>query len=243
MNNLFFGTWELDGILKPVSDKKARDLLLYAKSHNINKFDTALAYGAGKVERILSEVINDDDIILTKVPAITKPTIDECFVDDYYPAGYVKKMVNTSMKNLSRDFIDIVLLHNLSRNWDGNVNCIKELLELKDAKKIRYIGISLPNNFNLRLSEDIIRNIDYIEAPLNKDNRWILNDIDFYHNKGLKIVLRSLFLQGEVLKNGEFSVDEILLNVIKYNTFITVGMTDFSQIDENVKILEVGRNE
>ena len=238
MNNLFFGTWELDGIQKNINEEQAMELIKHAKEKGIKKFDTALAYGNGKVEKILSKVIDKDDIILTKVPAIIKPEIDSIDSVTYYPPGYTSEKVLQSKENLSRDIIDIILLHNWSKLWSDDEPCLNELINQKEKGNVRYIGISLPNYYNERLSEKIVQKIDYLEAPLNTKNDWILRDLDFYKTNNVKVILRSLFLQGKSIKNGELEVKKTLKETSKHETYLAVGMTSKNQIDENVETLK-----
>lgn len=236
-NNLFYGTWELDGVLKNIDEKTAIKLLKYAKSKGIDKFDTAIVYGNGKVEKMLSAIVEDDDEILTKVPAIVKPSIDAVNISEYYPEKYIEKKVNESLKNLNRESIDIVLLHNWSTNWEEDLMPLHELKQIKDKGIVKKIGISLPNNYNKRLPDKIIKMIDYIEAPYNIDEKWILNDINYYRQNNIEIILRSLFKQGTLLKENLVSVKETILFIKKLDVFVTIGMTSKDQIDENIKLL------
>lgn len=236
-NKLFYGTWELDGILKNVDEILAIELLKYAKSKGINKFDTAMVYGNGNVERMLSKIIDEDDIILTKIPAITKPSLDSENVEDYYPKNYVLEKISVSLNNLNRKSIDIVLLHNWSINWGYDLTPLEELQELKNRGVVRNIGISLPNNYNNRLSDRIVEMIDYIEVPYNIEDNWILNDIDYYKEKNVEIVFRSLFKQGMLLKNNMVNVKDIILFVKNFGVMVTIGMTSKEQIDENIELL------
>lgn len=76
-NKIFYGTWELDGKIKPISEKQAANLIRLAKENGINRFDTALAYGNGNVEKILGAQLEDNDVVLTKIPAKQKPSLNE----------------------------------------------------------------------------------------------------------------------------------------------------------------------
>ncbi len=233
--NLFYGTWELDGILKDIKEGEAIELLKYAKEQGINSFDTALVYGNGKVERMLASVIDDKDIVLTKIPAKIKPSLDEEDIDDFYPEGYIEEKLSESLRNLKRKSINIVLLHNFSRKWT-NLRPINDLVKLKKQGLIDKIGISIPNNFNERLPQNVVDLIDYIEVPYNVENTWILSDIDYYKENNIQIILRSLFLQGKVITDNNFIIDT-LLKVKKLNVNVTIGMTKKSQIDQNIEIL------
>lgn len=236
-NKLFYGTWELDGILKNIDESKAIQLLKYAKSKGINKFDTALVYGNGKVEKLLSVIIDNNDIVLTKIPAIIKPNIDSYHIKKYYPENYIEKKLLESLKNLNRETIDVVLLHNWSINWGKDLTPLFELKKIKDKGVIKEIGISLPNNYNERLSDKILKEIDYIEAPYNINEKWILNDIDYYRQNNIEIILRSLFKQGKLLKENLVNVKEEILFVKKLDVKVTIGMTSNNHIDENIKLL------
>lgn len=234
--NLFYGTWELDGILKDIKEGEAIELLKYAKEQGINSFDTALVYGNGKVERMLASVIDDKDIVLTKIPAKIKPSLDEEDIDGFYPEGYIEEKLSESLRNLKRKSINIVLLHNFSRKWT-NLRPINDLVKLKKQGLIDKIGISIPNNFNERLPQNVVDLIDYIEVPYNVENTWILSDIDYYKENNIQIILRSLFLQGKVITDNNFIIDT-LLKVKKLNVNVTIGMTKKSQIDQNIEILK-----
>ena len=237
VSKLFYGTWELDGILKNISYDESLKLLKYAKEKGINKFDTAIAYGNGNVEKMLSKVITKDDIVLTKIPAIEKPSVDAVDIQKYYPVGYVFQKVEESLKNLDRDYIDIVLLHNWSVNWITDITPIIELLNLKRKGIIKQIGISLPNNFVKRLDDKVLDLIDYIEAPYNNENQWILQDLDYYKQYGTEIIIRSLFMRGRLVKNNKKIVPERIKEVKSLGTYIVIGMTSKEQIDENIKLI------
>ena len=237
IKELFYGTWELDGILKNISSVQSIELLKYAKQKGINKFDTALAYGNGKVEKILSKIITNEDIILTKIPAITKPSINSVNIKKYYPNEYIHEKFKESLRNLGRNYLDIVLLHNWSINWT-DISPLIELYNLKKKGLIKYIGISLPNNFSKRLDSTILDLIDYIEAPYNDDNKWILNDINYYKEYGIKIILRSIFKQGNLVKNNEKIVEKKIKEIKALGTYVAIGMTSKKQIYENTKLIK-----
>lgn len=236
VKKLFYGTWELDGILKNISTSEAIKLLKYAKQQGINKFDTALVYGNGKVEKMLSKVVTDDDIVLTKIPAIVKPDIDSTNIKKYYPNEYVLQKFRESMHNLNRNYIDIVLLHNWSTNWK-DLSPLIELSALKKKGLIKHIGISLPNNYKKRLDEDVLSLIDYIEVPYNDDNTWILNDIDYYKKHKIEIIIRSLFMQGKLIKSNTKIVEKKIKEIKKLGTHVVIGMTSKEQIDENIELI------
>ena len=237
-NKVYFGTWQFSGDFKKLSDEYIRCLILNAKSKGINRFDTALVYGNGRVEQILSSVLSENDIVLTKVPAKVKP---EKYTDkplgDFYDYDYIKSCILKSLVNLRRDFIDIVLLHNWTKKWEEYPELIEWLLQLKSEGLINQIGISLPNDFNNELSDEVLEKIDVVEAPFNPDNIWIKDNIDKYKKYGVEIILRSLFIQGKLLKEKKQSYENIIKEVKAFNTSVVIGMTTEEQIDNNIRVL------
>ncbi len=241
---LYMGTWQFGGDFKKYTEDEVVKLLRFAKNNGINKFDTALVYGNGFAEKCLSKVIEKDDIVLTKIPAKIKPptngTIDlkECYTKDY-----MKSCLQKSLSNLNVKKINILLLHNWNYTWDENEEIIKWLHDLKKEGLVKRVGISLPNNYNRRLSEKVVSKIDVIEAPFNEDNRWIESDIEYYKKYNLEIILRSIFMQGKLLKEDKSNYFRIINEVNKLRTSVVIGMTTEVQILENVKKFNGVKNE
>lgn len=227
--NLIFGTWELDGKHKSLSDEEIKKLLMYAKKCGINMFDTALVYGGGNVEKLLGEVLDDKDYIITKVPALTKPELDSSDYRNFYFYEHIVSCINKSLTNLNRKKIECVLLHNWALNWD--IQPLKWLHEFKQNGVVDEIGISLPNNFNSRLSDEILSLIDVIEIPYNIANIWSEKDIPYYKLKGKKVYIRSIFNKGNDIENDNYL--SIIEKVKTFNCPLVIGMTNHLQIHNN----------
>lgn len=237
-NRLYYGTWQFSGDFKNLSKEEIVSLIKYAHQNGINRFDTALVYGKGMVEKILGEELDDKDILLTKIPAKKKPMLDCLFsLSNYYTEEYILKCLNTSLNNLKREKIDIVLLHNWVDEWNSEKDLIKWLVNLKHQNLTNRIGISLPNGYNGDLANEILEQIDVIEVPYNDENNWILEKLDRYKKYNIEIILRSLFKQGKVLNNGR-NYRAIIKQAKDLNTSIVIGMTTEDQIDSNIKIIK-----
>ena len=233
-NNLYMGTWQFNGQFKPLSEKEIINLLNFAKKSGIKKFDTALVYGLA--EKCISKIIDNESIVLTKIPAKRKPSLEEDEnINENYTEEYINECINKSLTNLQRDYVDIILLHNWNYHWDNSV--ISYLIELKNKGIVKKIGISLPNNYNRRLNEEILYDIDVIEAPYNKENKWIEKDIEFYKKYNIEIILRSLFLQGKSLNKNKTNYIKYIKEANKFNTSLVIGMTTEEQIINNINCL------
>lgn len=233
LNNIYLGTWQFSGDFKKLSEEEIKVLIEYAKEKGISNFDTALVYGNGSVEKYLSKYTTDTDKITTKIPAKKKPTGDINSLEEYYEYDYMKSCVLKSLENLKRDQVETILLHNWHKSFNDSMELLTWLVSFKNEKLTKKIGISLPNNYNETLPDNVLKMIDVIEVPYNIENEWILKDIDTYKKYGIEIILRSLFIQG---KNCEQL--EKKLNSVKYlNTSVVIGMTSTKQIDDNIKVL------
>jgi aryl-alcohol dehydrogenase-like predicted oxidoreductase len=264
-NHFYLGTWQFSGNFKHFSDCQVEDLLIFAWENGFKNFDTAAVYGNGKVESILGEVLPPESFIVTKIPAISKPSLEVAnSISLYYPFDWINQNVENSLKRLKRNKLNTVLLHNWSRSW--NNNSLKPLLILQDLKRqklIERIGISLPDDFNASLPQEVIDVTDVIEAPYNYDNQWILKILEQKNIQTKEIIIRSLFFQGIYFlnhkkinllepqdirrkktnhcldaKNNKISASEIIKNASMLPVSIVVGMTTKEQITENISIIK-----
>lgn len=107
-----------------------------------NFFDTAPGYGGGVSETILGKALKAakrDEIVIC-----TKSGYSADGVEDFSTAA-IRPILETSLRRLQTDYVDILLLHNPVRDlMDGRVATqYKELERLKQEGKIRAYGVSL----------------------------------------------------------------------------------------------------
>jgi len=124
-------------------DKQALTLLEQAWDLGINLLDTAPAYGNS--EQRLGELfpkVNKDWVIATKVGETFNP--DTAGSAYNFTPEFIQHSVETSLKNLKRDVLDIVLIHS-----DGQDKTIIEqygvldvLNDLKQQGLVRATGMS-----------------------------------------------------------------------------------------------------
>lgn len=149
-----FGCWAIGGHKwGPVDDQKSKEAITAALEVGVNFFDTADVYGLGHSEELLGEVLQQFNrhpagehtpIVATKV-GLRWNSKGKIFHDLSY--HYVKQACVASLKRLKRDVIDVYQLH-----WPDPNTPLEEtfaaLTELKEAGKIRYVGVS---NFPINL--------------------------------------------------------------------------------------------
>jgi aryl-alcohol dehydrogenase-like predicted oxidoreductase len=148
VSELGFGTWGMGG-WSGADDAASREALDRAVDLGVNFFDTALAYGSGRSEQLVGEMLRRHPgkqlYVATKVPpknlkwpgrASTRP-------DDAFPADHIRAATETSLRNLGVDRIDLQQLHVWSDAWAADEGWQREAGRLKAEGKIRGFGISV----------------------------------------------------------------------------------------------------
>lgn len=122
------------------TDMEIERLLDIAQQEGINLLDTAPAYGSSeqRIGRLLKN--RERWVLCTKVGEqfITGKSIYD------FSAAKTKESVEKSLRYLKTDYLDIVLIHSDGRDEAilDSTECLDTLLEMKQAGKIRAIGMS-----------------------------------------------------------------------------------------------------
>jgi aryl-alcohol dehydrogenase-like predicted oxidoreductase len=142
-----FGGWQLGGTWGDVDDKESIQTLLYSFEKGINFVDTAVAYGSGRSEsvvgRALKEWSGNKIYVGTKVPPLGRDFQTSNTIQRRYPADYVRKQAEDSLKRLGTDTIDLLQLHLWFKDGTSNFEWLEGLLRLVEEGKIRTFGVSL----------------------------------------------------------------------------------------------------
>lgn len=237
-DRLYLGTWQFGGQFKKLSFLEIENLLSFAVNSGIRRFDTAAVYGNGDVERILGQVLPKDSIIVTKIPARTKPSSNDAPIKEYYSKDGIFQGVEKSLERINRSSVDILLLHNWLPSWTSEaIEVLEALSELKTKKMARQVGISLPNGFCYHVADIVLDYLDVIEVPFNPQEKWILSQLPELIHLEKEILLRSLFCQGKILENQN-TADLFLHKALEFGTSVVVGMTTENQIIENIRSMK-----
>ena len=135
------GTWGLSGdAYGKVEPADAERVIARAVDVGITLFDTADAYGLGRMEALLGKVLapHKDAIVLTKggTDRTTEPP------RKHFEPGQLRSSVERSLKRLGRERLDIYVLHNPSADALALGEATDTLLELKKEGKIGVWGVS-----------------------------------------------------------------------------------------------------
>jgi aryl-alcohol dehydrogenase-like predicted oxidoreductase len=112
-------------------------------------FDTALAYGDGKSEQLLGQVLphhrDKNLIVATKVPPKNGkwPAKPEYALADVFPVDWVVKCTERSLTHLGVERIDVQQLHVWTDEWAEQDEWMDAIQTLKKSGKVRAFGISI----------------------------------------------------------------------------------------------------
>lgn len=114
-----------------------------------NFFDTAWAYGAGKSEQLLGELVKRHPgtrlYCASKIPGknFKWPARPEYRLEDCYPADHIIEYTEKSLKNLGMDCLDLQQFHVWDDSWTDNDEWKEGVEKLRRDGKIRAFGISI----------------------------------------------------------------------------------------------------
>ncbi len=144
----------------------------------ITFFIAASHYSDGESEKLIGEALSEyrDEIVLATSVGVEKT--DEGMVLDISPES-LKKQINTSLKNLNTDSLDLLQLH-YANPLANNQKSLEYLQELQSSDIIKSIGLS---NFNLYDLKEWTECADSVQMPYNPIQREIEGEYLDYCNK------------------------------------------------------------
>jgi aryl-alcohol dehydrogenase-like predicted oxidoreductase len=149
VSEIGYGAWGIGGAQwGGADDDESVRALHKAIDLGLNFIDTALAYGEGRSERLVGQVVKDRDEtvhVATKVPPKNRiwPAEPGAALEDVFPPGYVRECAEGSLRNLEMDSVDLLQLHVWNDDWADRDELLQELAAVRDEGKVRHIGISI----------------------------------------------------------------------------------------------------
>lgn len=180
-----------------IDEEYSKQLIRYAIDNGVNYIDTAYSYYDGAAERVTGDALMDgyrDKVYLaTKAPVWL-----------YEDEGDFDKYLNIQLDRLHTDHIDFYLLHSLDANhWDNKVikyNVLNSLLRAKQQGKVKYIGFSFNDDFDMfKWICDYWNEWDFCQIHLNyidEEYQAGLKGLAYAKSKGMGVNIM------EPLRNG-----------------------------------------
>jgi aryl-alcohol dehydrogenase-like predicted oxidoreductase len=149
VSELGYGAW---GIGKHMwlgaDDDASLRALASAFERGVDFVDTALAYGDGHSEELVGKAVRAAGggiAVATKIPPAnwTWPAPSGIDPDEAFPAEWIVKCTETSLRNLGVDAIDLQQFHVWSDEWVERGSWRDAIERLKADGKIRRFGVSI----------------------------------------------------------------------------------------------------
>jgi aryl-alcohol dehydrogenase-like predicted oxidoreductase len=210
VSEVSLGAWQIGGAWGHVSEEDSIKLLHSAIDAGINFFDTADVYGDGRSEQLIAQIVRERKepiVVATKAGRRLQP-----HVADGYNRENLTAFVERSLKNLSRNALDIVQLHCPPPEVYYRPETFQALDDLKQAGKILHYGVSVEK------VEEALKAIEYEGV----ESVQIIFNIFRQRPKGLlfpeamtkkvgiivRLPLSSGLLSGKINKETKFAADD-----------------------------------
>ncbi|TAK31618.1 MAG: aldo/keto reductase [Saprospiraceae bacterium] len=137
-----------------------------------NFYDTAWAYGDGRSEQILGNLLkkhaNKKLYVASKIPPKNRiwPSKPHFSIDDVFPPDYITEYVERSLKNLGIEQIDLMQFHVWEDAWANHDEWKAAIQKLTGEGKVAFWGISInrwePENSLQTLQTGLIDTVQVI---------------------------------------------------------------------------------
>lgn len=167
-------------------------------------FDTALAYGQGKSERLLAQALgaNHGARIATKIPPknLKWPALPTFTLDEVFPADHIRLATETSLTNLGMSSVDLQQFHVWNDAWAEDERWQRAVADLKHEGLIRAIGISInrwePTNAIRALRTGLIDSVQVVYNIFDQDPADELFPV--CRELGVAVIVRVPFDEGSL---------------------------------------------
>jgi aryl-alcohol dehydrogenase-like predicted oxidoreductase len=130
-------------------DSESMAALQLAADLGCTFFDTAWAYGEGRSERLLGELVraNPDRKlqVATKVPPRNRawPPRKDIPIEEVFPPGHIREYAERSLANIGVDAVDLLQFHVWEDAWAEDEGWQRAVDDLRREGLIRAAGISI----------------------------------------------------------------------------------------------------
>jgi aryl-alcohol dehydrogenase-like predicted oxidoreductase len=153
VSEMAHGLWGMSG-WSGSDDRESLEALQLATDLGCNFFDTAWAYGEGKSDGLLGEILSRNAsppnpakrlYAASKIPPLNRkwPARSEYKYQEVFPADHVLKHTDMIREKLRTDSIDLLQFHVWDDSWTDEPEFRDTVEKLKRDGRIRSFGLSL----------------------------------------------------------------------------------------------------
>jgi aryl-alcohol dehydrogenase-like predicted oxidoreductase len=147
-----FGGWAIGGDMwGPQDDAESIRAIHRAIDLGVNFIDTAQGYGKGHSEELIGRVLKErreEIYVATKLPPVPGsqwPPPEDTKASTMYPAPYIVRECENSLRRLGRTCLDVYQFHTWATAFNVRDDWFEAMSRLKEQGKIRSIGVSVPD--------------------------------------------------------------------------------------------------
>ena len=200
-----YGLWGMGG-WSGSDDAESLAALERAIELGCTFFDTALAYGDGKSEQLLGQVLarhrGEPLIVATKIPPRNRqwPARDQYPLEEVFPADYIREMTETSLRNLGVERLDLQQFHVWTDVWAADERWQRAVDDLKGQGLIRGFGISVnrwePTNVLKALETGLVDSVQVVYNVFDQNPEDEL--FPMCRERGVAVIARVPFDEGSL---------------------------------------------
>jgi len=148
VSDIGYGMWGMGGWTGS-DDEESLASLQRAVDLGCNFFDTAWAYGEGKSEALLGQLVKANPqkrlYTATKIPPKNSkwPSRREFTLEDTFPPDYIEQMVHESLEHAGVPSFDLIQFHVWEDSWVDDDRWAKKTDELRAQGLFQAVGISI----------------------------------------------------------------------------------------------------
>ena len=200
-----YGMWGMGGWTES-DDRESMTALHCAVERGCNFFDTAWAYGSGKSERMLCEVLRSQRgtrlYAATKVPPKNQRWTGLAGIplEEVFPVDHVRDYTYRSLENLGVSRIDLQQFHAWSDEWADDARWQRVVSDLKAEGVVRAFGISVnrwePANVIRALDTGLIDTVQVVYNIFDQSPEDVL--FPECQKRGIGVIARVPFDEGSL---------------------------------------------
>jgi len=148
VSDVGYGMWGM-GSWSNSDDNESLASLQASVDGGCSFFDTAFAYGEGRSEKLLGQLVRSNPAkrlyTATKVPPMDSqwPALPGSTLMESYPPDHVEEFVHRSLENAGLQQFDLVQLHTWNDEWMRDDRWFYKLDDLRSQRLINAIGLSI----------------------------------------------------------------------------------------------------
>ncbi|KAJ2756992.1 hypothetical protein H4S06_003221 [Coemansia sp. BCRC 34490] len=237
------GTMGMSAFFGPTSDDESVKTLEHAVDIGCTFWDTAVFYGMGHNERLLSRVLKnsrDKVFVSTKFGVeFREPEENPPKAFPHYIKGFngkrdfVRESLHGSLERLGTDYVDMLMIARIDPNTPLE-ETVGAMAELISEGKVRYLALSECTADDLRRAYKV-HPIAAVEVEYNIWTRHIETDglLDACRELGVTVIAYSPlgrgFLTGGIRSADDLGKDDVRHHLVRFQA---------GNIDANVKLVE-----